>query len=243
MYLMPDLLTRCILERARLIRKSKDLPYILSGAEVDILSKRGGLTVENKGLRELDFVTASFHSSIWHAAGHETMKKGSDIIDTYHYVVGNQDVDMLSHPVAYVPYDIRAKMSSADWSELLTNMKKNNVAYEINLDSTDLLNTKGDNLDRKILSEALKTGTPLMIGFDFHYMSDWGVQPSPTLMLDPEDAKKLFHVHVSNGSASRLLARVLGNIYALEQIGVQPHDILNSSKDKFLQWLLKRNTR
>lgn len=239
-----DLLTTCILERAKVIKQTKDLPHVLSGVEADILSNRGGLTVRDDGLNQLDFVTASFHSSIWHAAGHESARTGTEFIDMYHYVVENKHVDMLSHPSYYVPDNVKAKMASQDWSELLKNMKDANVAYEINLDSSNLLYNKGKNLDRGILMEALKIGTPLMIGFDFHYMSDWGVSPSPTLILDPEDAKRLFAEHASNGGASKLLTRVLGNICALEQIGLHPHDILNSSRDRFLQWLVaERNSK
>lgn len=239
-----DLLTTCILERANVIKQTSDLPHVLSGVEADILSNRGDLTVRDDALKQLDFVTASFHSSIWHAAGHESARNGTEFIDMYHYVVENKNVDMLSHPSYYVPDDIKTKMTPGDWSELLQNMKDANVAYEINLDSTNLLYNKGRNLDRGILMEALKIRTPLMIGFDFHYMSDWGVHPSPKLILDPEEAKKLFEEHASNGGASKLLARVLGNICALEQIGLHPHDILNSSKDKFLQWLqVDRNSK
>jgi hypothetical protein len=150
---------------------------------------------------------------------------------------------MLSHPTVYVPDDIKRKMSAKDWSELLKNMKEQHVAYEISLDSVNLAYNGGKSLDRNILLEALKIGTPLVIGFDFHYLSDWGVSPSPKLILDPDEARKLFQEHVSNGSASKLLARILGNMQALEQMGIKPHDILNSSKDKFLQWLLERNSK
>lgn len=235
-----DLLTKCILERMKIIRNTHDLSHVLSGVEADIMSPRGELTVHDEGLSQLDFVTASFHSSIWHAAGHQGPDKTTSI-DMYHYVVENQNVDMISHPTFYVPHEVKAKMSSQDWSELLKNMKENKVAFEISLDSTNLVYSKGGTLDRDIVSEALKVGTPLIIGFDFHYISDWGGYPSPALLLDPDEAKRLFREHVENGSVSRLLARVLGNIYALEQMGLQPHNILNSSKDKFLQWLEKRN--
>jgi histidinol phosphatase-like PHP family hydrolase len=238
-----DLLTQCIVERAKIIKEAKDLPHVLSGVEADILSNRGDLTVKNKGLEQLDFVTASFHSSIWHAAGHEKINKGANFIDMYHYVVENQNVDMLSHPGAYVPDDVKAKMSPEDWSELLQNMKGKSVAYEINLDSGNLFDNHGGTLDRKILLEALKIGTPLMIGFDFHYMADWGASPSPSLILDPNEAKELFQKHVADGSASKLLVKVLENLHALEDIGIQPHNILNASKDQFLQWLLERNSK
>lgn len=238
-----DLLSECILERMRVVKEAKDLPHILTGVEADIFSSDGELNVRNEALKQLDFVTASFHSSIWHAAGHETIKKSSKFIDMYHYVVENQNVDMLSHPTVYVPDDIKRKMSAKDWSELLKNMKEQHVAYEISLDSVNLAYNGGKSLDRNILLEALKIGTPLVIGFDFHYLSDWGVSPSPKLILDPDEARKLFQEHVSNGSASKLLARILGNMQALEQMGIKPHDILNSSKDKFLQWLLERNSK
>lgn len=235
-----DLLTKCIVERMKIIRNTDDLSHVLSGVEADIMSDRGDLTVHDEGLSQLDFVTASFHSSIWHAAGHESPDKTTSI-DLYHYVVENQNVDMISHPTFYVPSEVKAKMSSQDWSELLKNMKEKQVAFEINLDSTNLVYSKGKNLDRDVISQALKIETPLIIGFDFHNISDWGGYPSPDLLLDPDEARRLFREHVANGSISKLLARVLGNIYALEEMGLQPHDILNSSKDTFLQWLAKRN--
>lgn len=235
-----DLMTRCIIERMKLIRKSADLSHVLSGVEADITSGRGGLTVHDEGLSQLDFVMASFHSSIWHAAGHESPSSTASI-DMYHYVVENQNVDALAHPTYYIPEDVKAKMTSQDWSELLQNMKEKQVAFEINLDSTNLVYDKQKSLDRDIILQALKVETPLVIGFDFHYISDWGGYPSPSLVLGEEEARRLFQEHVKNGSVDRLLARVLGNINALSQMGLRPHDILNSSKDKFVEWLLKKN--
>jgi histidinol phosphatase-like PHP family hydrolase len=238
-----DLLTECILQRAKIIKEHGDVPNVLTGVEADILSGKGEMTVRNPGLKQLDFVTASFHSSIWHAAGNETAKKGSDVIDMYHYIVENQNVDMISHPTLYLPDDVKEKMSPQDWTELLTHMRDANVAFEISLDSTNLTYTRGRNIDREIITEAIKIGTPLIIGFDFHYLSDWGVSPSPKLVLDPNEARSIFQASVRNGSISKLLSRVLGNIYALEEMGVRPHNIVNSKQDKFVQWLSKRNSK
>lgn len=238
-----DLLTQCILNRADIVKKHANLPNVLTGVEADILSNRGDLTIKDEALSKLDFVTTSFHSSIWHAAGNEKAKSGSEVIDMYHYVVENPNVDMLSHPTLYVPDEVKKNMTMQDWSELLKHMKEANVAYEINLDSTNLTYTRGKNIDRDVILEAIKIGTPLIIGFDFHYLSDWGVSPSPKLILDPEEARKVFQASVENGSISKLLSRVLGNIHALEEMGVRPHNIVNSSKDKFLQWLSKRNSK
>jgi histidinol phosphatase-like PHP family hydrolase len=236
-----DLLSECIAQRAKIIKDHGRVPNILTGVEADILSQKGGLTVKSDALKNLDFVTASFHSSIWHAAGNEKARKGSDVIDMYHYVVENQDVDMLSHPTLYVPDEVKGKMTIRDWSELLAHMRDANVAYEINLDSVNLAHTKGGSLDRGVIIEAVKAGTPLMLGFDFHYLSDWGVEPSPKLILSPEEAKEIFRQNVKNGSISKLTAKVMRNIYALEEVGIRPHNILNSNRDTFVQWLNERN--
>lgn len=236
-----ELLSECIVRRANLVKKHGQMPNVLTGVEADILSEKGGMTVANSALKELDFVTTSFHSSIWHAAGNEKIRKGTEIIDTYHYIVENQNVDMLSHPTLYVPEKVKRAMNGADWTELLTHMKDANVAYEVNLDSSTLTHSHAQNPDRQVLSEALKVGTPLIIGFDFHYLSDWGVEPSPRLILEPEEARDLFKRNAENGTLSHLLSKVLGNIYALEEMGIRPHDILNSDKDTFIKWLKERN--
>ena len=234
-----DLLTECILQRAKVIREAK-LTNILTGVEADILSDHGSLTVHDEGLSQLDYVTASFHSSIWHAAGYQTLSK-TGAIDMYHYVVENPNVDVISHPTFYIPTEVKAKMSSEDWRELLGNMRDRKVAFEINLDSTNLLYTKGGSLDRDIVLLAAKIGTPLVIGFDFHYISDWGGYPSPSLLLSEDDARRLFKEHAENGSVSRLLARVLGNLYALKEMGLRPHNIKNASEKHFLEWLQGKN--
>lgn len=235
------LLSECIVRRADLVKKHGQTPNVLTGVEADILTKRGGMTVADNALKELDFVTTSFHSSIWHAAGNEKARRGTEVIDMYHYIVENQNVDMLSHPTLYVPEDVKATMTGSDWTELLTHMKDANVAYEINLDSSTIAHSRTQNPDRRVLSEALKVGVPLIIGFDFHYLSDWGIEPSPKLVLEPKEAEDLFRKSIENGTISSLLSKVLGNIHALEEMGVRPHDILNSDKDTFLRWLSERN--
>lgn len=235
-----DLLTRCILERMKLVSEQKDLSNVLTGVEADILPGKGRMTVDNRGLSQLDYVSASFHSSIWRAAGYKD-PNSTECLDMYHYIVDNQNVDVISHPTYYIPQEVKRKMTAQDWTELLQNMKEREVAFEINLDSTNLVYERGGNLDRNVILQAMKTGTPLVIGFDFHNASDWGAYPSPELTLTEDEAKKLFREHMENGSTSRLLAKVMGNISSLEEMGLCAHDILNSKEDKFIEWLIKRN--
>jgi len=147
-----DLLTSCILERRRIIKNSQ-MPHILTGVEADILNGRGRMTIDNEGLSQLDYVTASFHSSIWYAAGHEE-PNSVDCLDMYHYIVDNPNVDTISHPTFYIPQNVRADMSSSDWTELLQNMRDRKVAFEINLDSTNLARDPNDNLDRNLIAFA-----------------------------------------------------------------------------------------
>lgn len=236
-----DLLTRCIVERARIIKRFGDLSHVLSGVEVDILSDRGGLTVHNEGLTSLDYVTASFHSSIWQASGREAPSK-TTCLDMYQYVAENPNIDAISHPTFYIPRDVKTTMMPQDWIELFQNMKERGVAFEINLDSTNLTFNREGNLDRDLIALAMKVGTPLVIGFDFHYIADWGGYPSPSIILGEEESRRLFTQHVENGSASKLLSRVLGNIYALRQMGLVPINIVNSTQEQFLKWLAKKES-
>ena len=235
-----NLLTRCIVERRRVIRKFENLSHILSGVEVDILSDRGGLTVHNEGLSGLDYVTASFHSSIWYAAGKESPSK-TTCLDMYQYVAENPHVDAISHPTFYIPRDVKTSMSAQDWAELFQNMKEKGVAFEINLDSTNLTFSRDENLDRALIALAMKVGTPLVIGFDFHYMADWGGYPSPSILLEEDETRKLFNKHVENGSVNKLLGRVLGNIYALKDLGLTASNILNSNNGLFDTWISGRS--
>lgn len=235
-----DLLTQCILERKRVIRQFSNLSHVLNGVEVDILSPNGGLTVRDEALSQLDYVTASFHSSIYYAAGNESPKT-TGAMNMYNHVVANPNVDAISHPTFYLPQQEKLIMTPTDWSELFVNMSKNKVAFEINLDSTNLVYDRdGTNLDRNLLMHALKAGVPLVIGFDFHYIADWGGFPSPLLLINEDEIKIIIKEHHENGTISRLLARVLGNMYALKQMGIEPSNIVNSNDKLFKNWLAER---
>lgn len=237
-----DLLSACIIERMRIIRRFGEFAHVLSGVEADILSPKGELTVSNFGLSQLDYVTTSFHSSIWRAAGNPDLSRNG-CIKMYNYVVDNSHVDAISHPILCIPTELKLSMTADDWIELFTHMREKQVAFEVNLDSTNLIYSRGKNLDRALVISTLKYCVPIVIGFDFHYLADWGCYPSPELLTSPENAIKLFHEHCANGSINRLLARILGNIYALKEIGFQPQDIVNSSEERFNTWLSGRNTR
>lgn len=234
-----DLLSKCMLERMRVIRRSKQLRHVLTGAEVDILSPKGRLSLTDDALSQLDYVTCSFHSSLWRAGGNSDPSK-TVCLDTYNNALTNSHVDTLSHPTINIPPEVKASMTSQDWDELFQLMSERQVAFEVNLDSTNLTFNDGRNLDRALLLNALNHGVPIVIGFDFHYPHDWGCYPSPRLVTC-DQAKGLFEEHLKNGSIDRLLARVLGNIYALKQLGLQPSDILNNGQGQFLEWLNKRN--
>lgn len=234
-----DLLTDCIVERMKLIRRFSDLSHVLSGVEVDILSPDGGLTVHNDGLSKLDYVTASYHSSIWRAAGNSDPSIG-ECMDMYHQVVENPHVDTISHPTFYLPSEQKLDMTAHEWLELFRNMRQRQVAFEINLDSTNLIHDPTDNLDRELIRQAMEEGVPLIIGFDFHYPEDWGCLPSPGLVLTETEATQLFDEHLKNGGIDRLLTKVLSNIHALQEMGIQPQDIVNSSPDLFTSWLKNR---
>ncbi len=198
-----------------------------------------GLTVHNQGLSQLDYVTASYHSSIWRAAGNANPSV-LECMDMYHQVIENPHVDTISHPTFYLPEEHKLRMTAQEWLELFRNMRQRNVAFEINLDSTNLTRDPNNNLDRDLIRHAMLEGVPLIVGFDFHYLEDWGCLPSPPMVLTEREATQLFYEHSRNGGINRLLTRVLSNIEVLKQLGVQPRDIVNSSPELFTSWLRKR---
>lgn len=232
-----DLLTKCILERRRIINQFEHLSHVLSGVEVDILDAKGTLTVQNVGLASLDYVTASLHSSIWYAAGNEEMNLAT-CMEMYNHVADNPNVDTISHPTFYLPKDLKLRMKAKDWQELFVHMKSTGVAFEINLDSTKLTyDAEGNNLDRELVIQAMKFGVPIVIGFDFHDIASWGGYPSPKLLVGEAEIRRLFQIHLDNGSIDKLLARVMGNIYALKEMGIKPSNIMNSTQTLFKYWL------
>lgn len=233
-----DLLSECIIERARIVRQATGLQHVYTGVEVDMLSPDGKLSVHDEALAQLDYVTCSYHSSLWRAAGNADPTK-NDCLSAYTRALDNPHVDTLSHPTINLPPEAKARMTAADWTELLQHMKQKQVAFEVNLDSTNLILNKGYNLDAALVQHALSEEVPIVIGFDFHYPHDWGCYPSPRL-VQKQDAPGLYAEHLDNGSVSRLLARVLGNIYALRQLGLQPADITNSTPSRFTHWLDSR---
>lgn len=234
-----DLMTRCIIERKNIIRRSSRLKHVFSGVEVDLLDSKGLLSVHDEALAELDYVTCSFHSGLWKATGSPDIEKKSQILDAYMYAVDNENVDTLSHPTVNIPPEVREDMSAGEWSDLLKQMREKGVAFEVNLDSTNLIYNDGRNLDRALVISALDAEVPIVIGFDFHYPHDWGAYTSPRL-VNVENIGALLQEYLRDGTLDRLLARVIGNIYALKTMGLKPENIVNHSKESFNMWLAPR---
>jgi DNA polymerase (family 10) len=122
---------------------------VLKGSEVDIL-KNGELDINNKTLKDLDYVSISVHSNF--KIGREAMTKR--IIKA----MDNPYVKILNHPTGMIlgkrdSYDV-------DMDKIIEKAKEKNIALEINSYRLDL--------NYQIARVAKEAGVKIVIGSDAH---------------------------------------------------------------------------
>jgi DNA polymerase (family 10) len=130
---------------------NRDGPYLLKGAEVNILPK-GGVDVPNSILRELDIVVAGIHRRM-----HDPLEKNMQRLFS---AMDNEYVDIIAHPSGRLinkrePYLI-------DIDELVHKAKETGTILEINC-QPDRLDLKDEHV-----RSAVEAGAMLSIDTDAH---------------------------------------------------------------------------
>jgi len=126
-------------------------PYLLKGAEINI-KKEGGVDIEDKALKELDFVLASIHYSM-RAPKDKIMKRLFSAME-------NELVDAISHPTGRILNE--REQYELDIDALLDKAKETGTMLEIN-SQPDRLDLNGENARK-----AKDAGVMLTISTDAH---------------------------------------------------------------------------
>ncbi len=227
-----EYLSRRLEERVNLIERMG--LNILTGVEVDIISPEGELSIKNETLAKLDLVIASLHWDPWinlkgrKAEGDFVLEK-SRIIEAFKKVAKNTHVDILGHP-NLLPRGIRDVFSPEDFQSVLEAMIVNDQAWEINL-STDLRSL----FNKQLLDLVVHSGVKVVIGLDFHHFRYY----NPTNYFDDDidqsnwesSFEKNYYLH------SLMFLKVMRAIRLMEEVGLDPDRIVNSSNERFFGWL------
>jgi DNA polymerase (family 10) len=139
------------IDRLNKLEERRNLPYLLKGAEINILPK-GGVDVANSILKQLDIVVAAIHRRM-HDPVEKNMKRLISAME-------NENVDIIAHPSGGLinkrePYQI-------DIDELVHRAQDTGTILEIN--------AQPDRLDLKdeYVRKAVDAGVDLSISTDAH---------------------------------------------------------------------------
>ena len=126
-----EVISKGVIERARLLKEADFGGNILTGVEADILGSDGRLNVKNEVLKELDIVIASIHYSQWleHNGGGPT---STFWVDGILHATQNCHVDVIGHPARNYERNV-GEGKIEDWEIVFGVMSETSVAFEINL--------------------------------------------------------------------------------------------------------------
>jgi DNA polymerase (family 10) len=148
------------IDKLNALQSDTGSPYLLKGAEINI-KKEGGVDIQDKALKELDFVLASIHYSM-RLPKEKIMKRLVSAME-------NENVDAISHPTGRIlnerePYEL-------DFDALLDKAKETGTMLEIN-SQPDRLDLDGENARK-----AKDAGVMLTISTDAHRAEQMNYMP------------------------------------------------------------------
>lgn len=242
------------------IEHSYRVPMVFSGVEASIIfhdSCCARLDVPDEILSQLDLVIASRHSIL-------REKRIPSIEESLLYAIRHPLTDVIGHPDRNISVDqicnaadtgVQTGKYWAMWSRLLAEMAVHNKAFEINIDSQP-----GQELVRRA---AAIPGLRFALNFDAHdicqfrYEAERGMvrRTKPQRFHErwgygaatPEDMRMLAAYKVRSlamGPGVGTLKRLVDQIEFLRDCGISPRRIVNSSFQRFIQFLtLERGKR
>lgn len=215
---------------------------VLTGVEVDIVGENGELSLTNDVLGKLDVVIAALHWRTWNGfqGPDKSLEESKNkIIKAYLNIANNPLVDILGHPTVF-PEDLKNIFTGNDFIPILNQMKNKNVAMEVNL-SVDLRLSQ-HRLERDLISVAAKINTPLSIGSDIHHLKYYELLGVYTDTITKDNWQEAFNHHSESGWHFNLFRFLAKNIKLMEDLGVNPKQIINSSYENFDKWFRARKT-
>lgn len=227
-----------VLERAAKIRMVFGSSRIIVGVEVDIIDDKGGLSLNDNCISQLDVVIASFHKFVWKAFSGEKDYSKQFLIEAYKNAVDNPNVVVLGHPTR-CSSKVISLITPDDFGPVFEVMNKNGVAFEINL--LEDLSSPEEALTVGVMKKAIEMMVPLIVGCDFHHFEDVGLAKGLGVyggVVNEENVQEIFKQN--RNFHYRLLRRLTKNIRILNTLGVTKDNIVNSSDQAFSTWLRER---
>lgn len=224
----------------------------LSGVEANIMFDAEGkpvLDIPDEVLAKLDVVVASRHAI-------EREKDPAAIKETLLFAARHPQVDVIGHPDRYTKKDNEDPASEywqeywSIWPEVLSEMKTNHKAFEINMTSQP---------DKRLVEMAVEAGLPLFLDFDAHDFNqfEWGASELKDIgeplkkrwatdtmeETDEEELRAYKQERLHHGPGVHALKRLAGWITYLESLGVTPDRVVNASAKQLLTFLHEQHGR
>lgn len=150
---------------------------LLPGAEVDIMDTSGRLDIEDKLLKNLELVIASFHTPCF-----APNQDKAHVTEAWLNVMENEHVDVLGHmgDGRYV----------CDYEAVVKKAKEKGKIIEINNHSFKVRAGSSENC-REIALLCKKYSVPVVLSTDAHFSAEVGVVPNSIALMEeidfPED--------------------------------------------------------
>lgn len=150
---------------------------LLTGAEVDIMDTSGRLDIEDKLLKNLEVVIASFHTPCF-----APNQAPETVTEAWLNTLDNENVDILGHMG-----DGRYK---CDYEKVVKKAKETGKIIEINNHSFKVRAGSSENC-REIALLCKKYQVPVVLSTDAHFSGEIGIVPNSVKLLEdidfPED--------------------------------------------------------
>lgn len=217
----------------------------LSSVEANIMFDENGepiLDIPEEVLQKLDIVIASRH-----AIADE--KEPRAIKKSLIAAINNKSIDVIGHPDRYARKDGDQPQEYWDeyygaWEEIAEEMARQGKAFEINLNNPP---------DEKLLEIAIEAGLKFFINFDAHDFGQYKKDEAEIIKKgeaaknrwakgemaadDEEILDQYKDYRLSEGPGVRPILKLVRIIKKLEKAGVTPGKVINSSRDRLLEFL------
>ncbi len=160
-------------QSARHLPKYVNGVRLLPGAEVDIMDTAGNLDIEDRLLKNLELVIASFHTPCF-----APNSPKEDVTKAWLNVMENENVDILGH--------MGDGRYMCDYEAVVKKAKEKGKIIEINNHSFKVRAGSKENC-REIALLCKKYSVPVVLSTDAHFSSEVGVVPNSIALMEEID--------------------------------------------------------
>lgn len=160
-------------QSARHLPKYVNGVRLLPGAEVDIMDTDGTLDIEDRLLKNLELVIASFHTPCF-----APNSPKEDVTKAWLNVMENENIDILGH--------MGDGRYMCDYEAVVKKAKEKGKIIEINNHSFKVRAGSKENC-REIALLCKKYSVPVVLSTDAHFSSEVGVVPNSIALMEEID--------------------------------------------------------